>query len=73
MVASKHDAKADGFEKFNKALPSKVLATFQWCHVFLTDRADKADSFHVSGHCCCCDDGMSVSTFMRSSATAATL
>ncbi|KAH9035043.1 hypothetical protein EDB85DRAFT_1889544 [Lactarius pseudohatsudake] len=42
-VASRGDADNIGFEKVHDYLPSKVLATRQWCHVFLTDTGDKAN------------------------------
>jgi len=43
-LGSKHDAKNIGFEKVYKYLSSKFLAKRQWCHVFLTDTEDKANS-----------------------------
>jgi hypothetical protein len=43
-VGSTHDAKSTGFEKVYKWLPSDFLANRRWCHVFLTDAEDKADS-----------------------------
>ncbi|KAH9011684.1 hypothetical protein EDB84DRAFT_1647058 [Lactarius hengduanensis] len=42
-VASGGDADNIGFEKVHDYLPLKVLATRQWCHVFLTDTGDKAN------------------------------
>ena len=41
-VASTHDANIIGFEKVYQHLPSKVKATRQWGHVFLSNSEDKA-------------------------------
>jgi hypothetical protein len=42
-LASRHDAEIE-FEKAYKSLPSEFIETRHWCHVFLTDKEDKADS-----------------------------
>ena len=41
-VASTHNANSIGFEKVYQHLPSKVKATLQWGHVFLSNSEDKA-------------------------------
>ena len=43
-IASKHGAEPCGFEKISESLPHDLLATRDWCHVFLTDNEDEADS-----------------------------
>lgn len=43
-LASRHDAKKFEFERAYNSLPSEFVETRHWCHVFLTDKEDKADS-----------------------------
>ena len=43
-VTSRPDAKSIGFQRIYEGLPSKFLQERIWCHVFLTDTEDKAES-----------------------------
>ncbi|KAF8485949.1 hypothetical protein DFH94DRAFT_709173 [Russula ochroleuca] len=43
-ISDRHDAKSDGFAKIKKSIPSYILDTCKWCHVFITDNHAKAES-----------------------------
>jgi hypothetical protein len=41
-VASSHTAKLEGFASIKASLPSQFQKSRKWCHVFLSDDAEKA-------------------------------
>jgi hypothetical protein len=49
-VSSEHTMERDGFDRLKHRLPVKFQRTRTWCHVFVTDCPEKADSLRKQHH-----------------------
>ena len=49
-VSSEHTMEPDGFDRLKRHLPARFQSSKSWCHVFITDCADNADSLRKQNH-----------------------